>query len=123
MTSLDPGVTGRRRQDAAHTTAKKAKRKKEAKPHTQAKPQAQAQVKPKAERKRLEPPEGSPVMTIPAAGRKFFGLSKNGSYDAAERGDFGRLLTIGRRKYAVIGAIEAKIKAAVEATASTPNII
>jgi hypothetical protein len=65
--------------------------------------------------KTLEPPKGSPVMTIPAAGRIFFGLSRNGSYDAAERGDFGRVLEIGRRKFVVRAAIEAKLKAAAEA--------
>jgi hypothetical protein len=54
-------------------------------------------------------------MSIPAAGKKFFGLSKNGSYDAAERGDFGKLYEIGRRKFVVVPAIEAKIKAAAEA--------
>jgi hypothetical protein len=63
------------------------------------------------ERKKLEPPAGSPFMTIQQAGKKFFGLSKNGSYDAAERGDFGELYVIGRRKFVVINAIEARIKA------------
>jgi hypothetical protein len=89
MATTDPGTTGRRRRGAARRA--------------------------KELPKRHEPPPGSPVMTIPAAGRKFFGLSKNGSYDAAERGDFGKLLEVGRRRYVVIAAIEARIKAAVEA--------
>jgi hypothetical protein len=89
MATTDPGTTGRRRRGAARRA--------------------------KEPPKRHEPPPGSPVMTIPAAGRKFFGLSKNGSYDAAERGDFGKLLEVGRRRYVVIAAIEARIKAAVEA--------
>jgi len=90
MATLDPGITGKRRRGAARKRAPGPK-------------------------KKLNPPKGSPVMTIPAAGKKFFGLSKNGSYDAAERGDFGRVLEIGRRKFVVIAAIEAKLKAAAEA--------
>jgi hypothetical protein len=90
MATLDPGITSKRRRGAARKRASRPK-------------------------KTLDPPKGSPVMTIPAAGRKFFGLSKNGSYDAAERGDFGRVLEIGRRKFVVIAAIEAKLKAAAEA--------
>jgi hypothetical protein len=90
MASLDPGVTGKRRQGAVRKRARK-----EAKTH--------------------EPPAGSPFMSIPAAGKKFFGLSKNGSYDAAERGDFGELYEVGRRKFVVVPAIEAKITAAAEA--------
>jgi hypothetical protein len=72
------------------------------------------------EKKKHEPPAGSPFMTIPAAGEKYFGLSKNGSYDAAERGDFGELYEVGRRKFVVIPAIEAKIKAAAEAQQRKP---
>ena len=68
------------------------------------------------ERKRLEPPAGSPFMTIPSYGWKFYGLSKNGSYDAAARGDFGKLIEIGRRKFVAIATAEAKAKAAVEAS-------
>ena len=38
-------------------------------------------------------------MSVPAAGREYFGLSRNGSYDAALRGDIptvrvGRLLKV-----------------------------
>ena len=85
MATLNPGITGRRRRGAAR--------------------------KPK----KHEPPAGSPFMTIPAFGKKFFGLSKNGSYDAAERGDFGELYEVGRRKFVVVPAVQAKIKASAEA--------
>ena len=39
------------------------------------------------------------TMSVPAAGREYFGLSKNGSYDAARRGEIptiriGRLLRV-----------------------------
>ena len=38
-------------------------------------------------------------MSVPAAGKKYFGLSRNGAYDAAARGDLptikiGRLLRV-----------------------------
>jgi hypothetical protein len=99
MATLNPGVMGKRRRGAAH---------KQGRPKTKS-------PEPEKEKKTYEPPPGSPFMSIPAAGKKFFGLSKNGSYDAAERGDFGELYEIGRRKFVVVPAIEAKIKAAAEA--------
>jgi len=39
------------------------------------------------------------TMSVPAAGKKYFGLSRNGAYDAAARGDLptiriGRLLRV-----------------------------
>jgi helix-turn-helix protein len=39
------------------------------------------------------------TMSVPEAGKKYFGLSRNGSYDAAERGEIptiriGRLLRV-----------------------------
>jgi hypothetical protein len=97
MTTIDPDVTGRRQQGAARKGRPKKKTKGV---------------------KKHEPPEGSPFMTIPAFGKKFFGLSKNGSYDAAERGDFGELYEVGRRKFVVVPALQAKIKAAAEAQQS-----
>lgn len=45
-------------------------------------------------------PEKSPLtLSVPEAGKKYFGLSRNGAYDAAERGDIptikvGRLLRV-----------------------------
>ena len=32
-------------------------------------------------------PEGPLTMTVPEAGRRYFGSSRNGSYDAARRGE------------------------------------
>jgi hypothetical protein len=94
MSTLDPGVTGKRQRAAG--ARKQLKQKRKTGP---------------PERKKLEPPTGSPFMTIQQAGKKFFGLSKNGSYDAAARGDFGEIYVVGRRKFVVIGAIEARIRA------------
>jgi Helix-turn-helix domain len=47
-------------------------------------------------RQRPEPPL---TMSVPAAGRKYLGLSRHGSYDAARRGDIpvvkvGKLLRV-----------------------------
>jgi hypothetical protein len=61
MSNVDPGVTGRRR-----TAARK----------------------PAKRRKNAHPPSEPPLtISVPEAGRKYFGLSKNGSYAAASRGD------------------------------------
>ena len=42
------------------------------------------------------------TMSIPAAGRKYYDLSRNGSYAAAERGDLGEILNVGRLKKVVV---------------------
>jgi hypothetical protein len=73
MTTLDPGVTGRR---GGGTTRKAARR-----------------------QRARAPPEQPLTMTVPEAGRKYFNLSKNASYDAAARGDIptvkvGKLLRV-----------------------------
>jgi hypothetical protein len=127
MATLDPGTTGRRPPGAVRKTARH-KKKKTVKPAAATEKEAtetektaeaatekarkEATEKEKAKAKRrttLDPPAGSLLMTIPATGKKYFGLSKNGSYDAAERGDFGPLYEVGRRKYVVVPALEAKI--------------
>jgi hypothetical protein len=46
-----------------------------------------------------EPASPPQTMTVPEAGRKYFGLSRQGSYDAANRGEIptmriGRLLRV-----------------------------
>jgi hypothetical protein len=82
MTMLDPGLSGKRSPAAKRGKKAKAKR-----------------TEPVKAKKMLETPAGSPFKTIPQYGRDNFGLSKNGSYDAAERGDFGEIITIGRRKF------------------------
>jgi hypothetical protein len=45
------------------------------------------------------------TMTVPDAGRIYFNLGRNASYEAAKRGDIPTI-TIGRKKSAVIPAIE-----------------
>jgi hypothetical protein len=91
MSMIDPGVTGRRRPEMFKTKQKARRR-----------------------RQTFEPAADSPLMSIPAAGRKFYGLSRNGSYDAAARGEFGRLFEVGRRKFVVVANVERKIRAATD---------
>jgi helix-turn-helix protein len=45
------------------------------------------------------------TMTVPEAGRKYFGLSRNGSYDAANRGEIP-VIQIGRLKRVPVRALE-----------------
>jgi hypothetical protein len=45
------------------------------------------------------------TMSVPAAGRKYFGLGKNGSYDAARRGDIPTI-KIGARLFVPVVALE-----------------
>jgi hypothetical protein len=94
MTTLDLGATGRGRPQPLGRK-KRAKKKGT-----------------RRRRQTLEPAEGGPLMSVPAAGRKYYGLSKNGAYDAAARGEFGKLFEVGRRKFAVVANIERKIRAA-----------
>ena len=53
------------------------------------------------------------LLTVPEAGRRYFGLSRNGSYAAAARGDIP-VVRIGRKVWASVPAIERMID---EATA------
>jgi hypothetical protein len=73
MTTLDPGITGRRR---TGVTRKQARR-----------------------QKARAPPEPPLTISVPEAGRRYYGLSKKGSYDAARRGELptiriGKLLRV-----------------------------
>jgi hypothetical protein len=97
MSTLDPGVTGRGRPEAFGQKKKAIKKKLV-----------------RRRRQTLEPAPDSPLMSIPAAGRKFYGLSKNGSYDAARANAFGRLFEVGRRKFVVVANVERKIRAATD---------
>ena len=45
------------------------------------------------------------TMTVPEAGKKYFGLSRNGSYDAANRGEIP-VIRIGRLKRVPVRALE-----------------
>ena len=77
MTTLDPGVTGRRRRAIQHKTA----------------------------RNKAHAPEPPQTMSVPEAGRKYFGLSKNGSYDAADRGEIPTI-KIGKLRRVPVRAME-----------------
>ena len=39
-----------------------------------------------------------PAISVPDCGMKIFGLSRNGSYDAAKRGDF-ETITLGKKSW------------------------
>lgn len=49
-----------------------------------------------------------PTISVPDAGRLFYGLARNASYDAARRGDIPTV-EIGGRKLAVVSAIAEKL--------------
>jgi hypothetical protein len=51
------------------------------------------------------------TMAVPAAGRKYFNLGRNASYDAAKRGDIP-VIKIGGRIVAVIPALERMLEQA-----------
>jgi len=74
MTNLGPSVAER---GTGNPTAKATKPK-------AARPKTTKKAKPKREKKN----RATETMSIPEAGAKYYGLSKNGSYDAAARGDF-----------------------------------
>jgi hypothetical protein len=48
------------------------------------------------------------TLTVPEAGHKYFGLGRNGSYDAARRGDLPTI-RIGKLLRVPIRALEAKL--------------
>jgi hypothetical protein len=55
---------------------------------------------------------GAPLtLSVPEAGKKYFGLSRNGSYDAANRGDVP-VIRIGRLRRVPVRALEAMLDAA-----------
>jgi len=85
--SLDPGVTGRRR-TAARNPAKR--------------------------RKSARAPAETPLtISVPEAGRKYFGLSKNGSYAAANRGDIPTV-KIGKLRRVPVRLLERMLNEAAE---------
>ena len=51
------------------------------------------------------------TMSVPAAGKKYFGLSRNGAYDAAARGDLPTI-RIGRLLRVPVRALEAMLNEA-----------
>jgi hypothetical protein len=51
---------------------------------------------------------GCATISVPDAGRRYFGLSRDGSYDAARRGEIPTL-RIGRKLRVPIAAMERKL--------------
>jgi excisionase family DNA binding protein len=56
------------------------------------------------------------TLTVPEAGKKYFGLSRNGAYDAAARGEIPTI-KIGRLLRVPIRALEAMLDRASERAA------
>jgi hypothetical protein len=52
-----------------------------------------------------------PTISVPAAGKRYFGLGRNASYAAAARGDIPTI-KIGSRIFAVVAAIERRLEQA-----------
>jgi hypothetical protein len=52
-----------------------------------------------------------PTMSVPEAGKKYFGLGRNASYAAAARGDIPTI-KIGSRIFAVVAGLERMIERA-----------
>lgn len=53
------------------------------------------------------------TLSVPEAGRRYFGLSRNGSYDAAERGDLV-VIRVGRLLRVPVVAMEKRLEAAAK---------
>jgi hypothetical protein len=51
------------------------------------------------------------TISVPEAGKRYFGLSRNGSYDAAERGDIPTI-QVGRLLRVPVIAMERKLETA-----------
>jgi hypothetical protein len=58
------------------------------------------------------------TMSVPEAGKKYFGLSRNGSYDAADRGEIPTI-KVGRLLRVPVRAMERKLDAVSERDEST----
>jgi hypothetical protein len=54
------------------------------------------------------------TLSVPEAGAKYFGLSRNGSYDSAARGEIPTI-KVGRLLRVPVRAMEAKMNACAEA--------
>jgi hypothetical protein len=57
------------------------------------------------------------TLSVPDAGREYFGLSRNGSYEAAKRGDIPTI-KVGKLLRVPVVAMEAKLNAAIETDAA-----
>ena len=83
MATLDPGTTGRRRGTVARSAAR---------------------------RQTAQMPSEPLTISVPEAGKRYFGLSKNGSYLAAARGEIPTI-KIGRLLRVPVVALERKLEA------------
>jgi len=57
------------------------------------------------------------TVSVPEAGRRYWGLSRNGSYEAARRGEIPTV-RVGRKLRAVIRKIELQLSGCVESDQS-----
>jgi Helix-turn-helix domain len=60
------------------------------------------------------------TISVPAAGKKYFGLSRNGAYDAAARGDLPTI-KIGRLLRVPVRALERMLDRASGGVPPTPH--
>jgi hypothetical protein len=93
MATLDPEITGGRRRGG---NARKAMR--------------------RGDRGRAAP-DARLTLSIPEAGKRYFGLSKNGSYDAAARGEIPTI-KIGKKLFVPVRAMEALLDSVIAPGAS-----
>jgi hypothetical protein len=63
------------------------------------------------ELKTLPPAPQAKTLTVPEAGRRYYSLSRNASYEAARRGDIP-VIRIGRLLRVPVGAMERKLEEA-----------
>jgi len=98
MSTLDPAVTGR------HPPVKEPPLKKSSRRGRRAR-------KTGGRRKARAPLEPPLTLSVPEAGKKYFGLSKNGSYDAAARGEIPTI-KIGKLRRVPVRAMERILDAA-----------
>jgi hypothetical protein len=75
MNALDPGITGRRRRAKA------------------------------ARGRKVQAPEPPLTISVPEAGKRYFGLSKKGSYAAADRGEIPTV-KVGKLRRVPVRAME-----------------
>ena len=60
-------------------------------------------------RSKLPNPEDQPTMSVPEAGKMYFGLARNASYEAARRGDIPTI-RVGGRIMALVRPLERKLE-------------
>src|SRR5215472_15883109 len=106
MSTLDPGVTGR------HPPVRNPKKPLLKKPARHGRRARNAAGRQKAR----APPEPPLTMSVPAAGNKYFGLSKNGSYAAADRGEIPTI-RVGKLRRVPVRLMEKMLDEAAAQTA------